>query len=141
MSLVSFPFPIVHACRKMSILPRLPTASQHLVLVSSHLPLLLCSAIVFVIVLKATYNLYFHPLAKFPGPRLAAASSWWEVYVELVRGQPWSLRLVELHEVYGMLFEGLIPRIADIDEVYSGDIVRIGPNEVCTRCHFCCRLF
>ena len=68
---------------------------------SHHFGLLLCSAAALVSVLKAVYNICFHPLARFPGPKLAAATGWWQVYVELVKGQPWSLKLVELHKVYG----------------------------------------
>ncbi|KXH55564.1 hypothetical protein CSAL01_06767 [Colletotrichum salicis] len=29
-------------------------------------------------------NVYFHPLSKFPGPRLAAASSWWSTYQQTI---------------------------------------------------------
>ena len=28
----------------------------------------------------ALYNLFLHPLAKFPGPKTAGLSEWWEVY-------------------------------------------------------------
>jgi hypothetical protein len=53
-------------------------------------------------VVKSVYNLYFHPLAKFPGPRFAAASSWWQVYIEVITEQSLSLKLWELHSIYGM---------------------------------------
>lgn len=49
----------------------------------------------------AVYNLHFHPLAKFPGPRWAAASGWWQVYVELVKQESLSKKLLDLHEEYG----------------------------------------
>lgn len=49
----------------------------------------------------SVYNLYFHPLAKFPGPKFAAASSWWQVWIENITQQSLSLKLVELHEQYG----------------------------------------
>lgn len=50
---------------------------------------------------KVVYNLYFHPLAKFPGPIFAAASDWWQVYVEVVKAESLSKKLVGLHEEFG----------------------------------------
>ncbi|KAL2829477.1 benzoate 4-monooxygenase cytochrome P450 [Aspergillus cavernicola] len=48
---------------------------------------------------RGVYNLYFHPLARFPGPRLAAISNgpycWWF----LGGRQPY--QLLSLHEQYG----------------------------------------
>lgn len=49
----------------------------------------------------AIYNLYFHPLARFPGPRWAAASGWWKTYVEIYKGESIVDRLFELHREYG----------------------------------------
>ncbi|KAK1963578.1 averantin oxidoreductase [Colletotrichum sublineola] len=47
----------------------------------------------------AIYNIYFHPLSKYPGPRLAAATPWWTAY-SLFRGcTPFDL--LELHNRYG----------------------------------------
>ena len=54
------------------------------------------------IIAKLLYNLPFHPLAKFPGPRLAAATSWWQTYLEVFQGESLSLTLLDLHAQYGM---------------------------------------
>ncbi|PVH92510.1 cytochrome P450 [Periconia macrospinosa] len=69
------------------------------------------SSIVVVGLGVASYRLLFHPLARVPGPKLAALSTLYEIYYDLVqKGQlPWQLK--RLHERYGPL-------------------VRIGPNEV-----------
>ena len=49
----------------------------------------------------AIYRLYFHPLAKFPGPKLAALTKYYEMYYEVaLRGQ-FTFHFKELHEKYG----------------------------------------
>ncbi|TID07341.1 Isotrichodermin C-15 hydroxylase [Colletotrichum higginsianum] len=45
------------------------------------------------------YNVYFHPLAAFPGPRLAAATPWWIISSYLGGRTPRDL--LELHNRYG----------------------------------------
>ncbi|KAF2641320.1 cytochrome P450, partial [Massarina eburnea CBS 473.64] len=55
------------------------------------------------------YNLFLHPLSKYPGPRLAACSKYW--YIWKWTGGRWPFVTRELHDKYG-------------------DIVRIAPNEL-----------
>jgi hypothetical protein len=50
---------------------------------------------------KITYNLYFHPLAKFPGPWWAAASYLPELYYDIVQGGQYYKKVIEMHEKYG----------------------------------------
>ncbi|KAJ8116800.1 hypothetical protein OPT61_g1845 [Boeremia exigua] len=57
------------------------------------------------------YNVYFHPLAIFPGPPLAATSTYWKAYLECIANRSFCHELVRLHAQYG-------------------DVVRIGPNEL-----------
>ena len=52
-------------------------------------------------VCSAFYNVYFHPLAHFPGPKLAAASKYWLFYQEFVRGISLSDIRDDLHAQYG----------------------------------------
>ncbi|KAI0280406.1 cytochrome P450 monooxygenase-like protein [Russula aff. rugulosa BPL654] len=58
---------------------------------------------------SAFYNAYLHPLARFPGPKLAAASKYWLFYQEFVKGVSLSDVRDKLHAQYG-------------------DIIRVQPN-------------
>ncbi|KAI9711590.1 MAG: hypothetical protein M1820_002155 [Bogoriella megaspora] len=61
--------------------------------------------------LVALYRLFIHPLAKFPGPKLAALTTWYEGYYDVIRRGRYIFQIGKLHDKYG-------------------PIVRIGPNEV-----------
>jgi hypothetical protein len=47
------------------------------------------------------YRLYFHPLAKFPGSKIAATSLWYEFYYNVVLRGKFMWKLQEMHAKYG----------------------------------------
>lgn len=48
------------------------------------------------------YSVYFGPLSKFPGPKLAAATLWYEFYYDVILSGRYTFKIKELHEKYGM---------------------------------------
>jgi hypothetical protein len=67
--------------------------------------------IVLYLVLGAIYRLYFSPIAKFPGPKLAAVTLWYEFYYDIILRGQYTFKVRDLHVKYG-------------------PIVRINPNEL-----------
>jgi hypothetical protein len=47
------------------------------------------------------YRLYFSPIAKFPGPKLAAVTSWYEFYHDAIRHGQYTFEIAEMHKKYG----------------------------------------
>lgn len=50
----------------------------------------------------AVYRLYYHPLAKFPGPKYAALSRWHECYYDVYRQGSFIFWIEEQHKRYGV---------------------------------------
>ncbi|KAM3475568.1 hypothetical protein MY5147_003668 [Beauveria neobassiana] len=69
---------------------------------------------VFYIVAIVFHRLFLSPIAKFPGPRLAAATSWYEVYYDVVKKGRYLYEIERMHDKYG-------------------PIVRINPDELSIR--------
>lgn len=54
------------------------------------------------LIYTAAYNIFFHPLAHVPGPKLAGATYLYQTYYSLVGGSRYYVRIKKLHEIYGM---------------------------------------
>jgi hypothetical protein len=47
------------------------------------------------------YRLWFHPLRKIPGPKLAAVTHLYELYFDAIKGGRYLWEIEKLHEKYG----------------------------------------
>lgn len=66
---------------------------------------LLCLAVLatttFLGLCRLVYNVFFHPLRKFPGPWMAGATSGWKAYKEVIKQETLAQELFDLHAKYG----------------------------------------
>lgn len=58
-------------------------------------------SILIYLALRSIYLLYFHPLRKFPGPKLAAITSGYEFYYNVIKGGMFIWEVERMHKVYG----------------------------------------
>ena len=67
-------------------------------------PILALFAILFIFIgILVVYRLYVSPLARFPGPRLAACTEWYAAYYDIVSGGGgmFTFQIKKLHDQYG----------------------------------------
>ncbi|CAG9982715.1 unnamed protein product [Clonostachys byssicola] len=96
----------------------------------SHIDSLNCSILVY-IASVAIYRLYFHPLAKFPGPRLAAVTGLYEAYYDLYLNGQYTFKIAELHNKYGNYStKRALTLLAIANGRIPGPIIRISPFEL-----------
>lgn len=50
---------------------------------------------------QTVYSVYFGPLSKFPGPKLAAATLLYEFYYDIICKGQYTFKIRELHKIYG----------------------------------------
>lgn len=77
------------------------------------------------------YRLFLHPLARYPGPRLAAISRWYEAYYDVVLNGKYTIKIAELHKAYGS-FRHPFPLFFEVSPklTRTGPIIRISPYEL-----------
>lgn len=73
---------------------------------------LLLSVAVAGILVGVVYRLFFHPLARFPGPKLAAVTTWYEGYYDVVHQGRYIWQVEKMHKKYGKLSASLSLRNA-----------------------------
>lgn len=54
------------------------------------------------------YNVFFHPLRHFPGPRMAGATTWWKAYKEVFQQETVAQLLFDLHRKHGEIEKAML---------------------------------
>lgn len=57
------------------------------------------------------YRLIFSPIAKFPGPKLAAVSGWYELYYDVVHKGKYLFEIEKMHDKYGVCYGFLLSMV------------------------------
>ncbi|KAH9885070.1 cytochrome P450 [Xylariomycetidae sp. FL2044] len=91
------------------------------------LSLLCLVGVAYTLGLALVISLYFPPLAKFPSPKLAAVTSLYEAFYEIVLKGQYSRRMSKLHDIYGILL-AVSSAVRFFDEFYvkSGNLAKEG---------------
>lgn len=69
---------------------------------ASSIWLAIVSTLILLIITVVVYQLHFHPLSSFPGPKLAALTTLYEGYYDIVKEGRFTFELGRLHDEYGM---------------------------------------
>ncbi|KUJ16052.1 cytochrome P450 [Mollisia scopiformis] len=68
---------------------------------SGHLVPVVAAVGLLALVALAVYRLHFSPLARFPGPKLAALTRWYEAYYEIWCQGHYYREIDRMHDIYG----------------------------------------
>lgn len=75
------------------------------------------------------YRVFFHPLSRFPGPRLAAATFGYEIYYDVFKspGGQYNHKIRELHQGYGPIVR-INPEEIHISDPKWFGVLYVGPG-------------
>jgi len=93
-SLVFFSNDLTQTTGTMDYLQHIPTLSYTLQ------SAVLCTIVAY-LTFTCVYRLYFHPIAGFPGPKLAAITTWYEGYFDIVKKGQYIFEIEKMHKKYG----------------------------------------
>ncbi|KAI9843443.1 MAG: hypothetical protein M1838_002619 [Thelocarpon superellum] len=89
---------------------------------------------------NAVYQLYFSPIAGFPGPWLAAVTFWYEFYYDVVLRGRYTWRIGELHQQYGPIVR-INPYELHINDPDFYDDVYAGPTKTTDKWAWSAKMF
>lgn len=76
------------------------------------------------------YRLYLSPIAKFPGPKFTAITSWCQFYHDVIRGGQFTFVIQQWHEKYGLALSLNMTHQFHLIAYDQGPIIRINPTEI-----------
>jgi hypothetical protein len=82
--------------------PRLRTMAASFSIARENMVYGLPALILLVFIIRKVYSVYFGPLSKFPGQKLAAATLWYEFYYDVILRGNYTFKIQQLHRKYGM---------------------------------------
>lgn len=78
---------------------------------------ILAAALLFLLCVRIViYRLYAHPLSGFPGPKLAAATFFYEFYYDVLKKGMYIWEIEHMHEKYGVCPRPLIIPMRTLSE-------------------------
>ncbi|GAB7323787.1 hypothetical protein MBLNU13_g07242t1 [Cladosporium sp. NU13] len=79
-------------------------------------------ALVLALLSRIIYRLYFSPLAKFPGPKIAAITSWYCAYHDIIGGGQYVWVVERMHQKYGPVVR-IMPNVLHVNDPSFVDIL------------------
>ena len=70
-------------------------------IVASKLFIIAATLTFFYIIDGAIYRLYLSPIARFPGPKIAALTGWYEFYYDIPKKGSYLYEIEKMHRKYG----------------------------------------
>lgn len=71
-----------------------------------------CFFILFGVIVTAVHRIFFHPLAAFPGPKLAGITILYEAFYDVWRGGKYIFKVDDLHQNYGKILKPLLTALS-----------------------------